>query len=106
MIIAGQRKWWDEELQWEDYTIKQQLQPLFKVGLDAEFISFRNIKDRNLGQTKIEICLCFLCLLFFCILCLAAENEFLHCTVQILRLINDFFSPRKKTPQILMLVCH
>jgi len=106
MIIAGQRKWWDEELEWEDYTIKQQLQPLFKVCLDAEFISFRNIKDRNLGQTKIEICLCFLCLLFFCILCLAAENEFLHCTVQILRLINDFFSPRKKTPQILMLVCH
>jgi hypothetical protein len=60
MIVTGQRKWWDEELQWEDYTIKQQLQPLFKVGLDAEFISFRNIKDRNLGQTKIEICLCFL----------------------------------------------
>ena len=25
MIITGQRKWWDEELQWEDYTIKQNL---------------------------------------------------------------------------------
>ncbi|KAL3567096.1 hypothetical protein D5086_032511 [Populus alba] len=82
MIITGQRKWWDEELQWEDFTIKQQLQPLFKACLDAEFISFRNIKDRNLGQTKIEICLCFLCLLFFCLLCLAAENEFvaLYCS--------------------------
>jgi len=104
MIVTGQRKWWDEELQWEDYTIKQQLQPLFKVHLDLNLFLLETSKIGIWGKQRSKSAYIF-CLLFFCLLCLAAENEFLHCTVQILRLINDFFSSRNKTPQIRMLDC-